>query len=248
VRRLWWAWVRLFFDLLYNRFAWTYDWVAWIVSLGQWNAWGRTAIPYLCGERVLDLAHGPGHLLAAMAVKGLAPVGLDLSPYMGRMARRRLTKAGLSVPLVRARAQALPFRDGCLDSVVATFPTEFILDPVTLHETARVLHHPIPGERVLAGRLVVVAWARLGGRDPISRFIGWLYQVTGQGEPAPGYGEAAVAAAGFTLRRAWERVGRGDVMLFVADLGQSTRDGKGSGVTVPIVSSPAAWEKGRGVQ
>jgi SAM-dependent methyltransferase len=215
---LWWACVRLFFDLLYNQFAWTYDWVAWIVSSGQWKAWGRAALPYLGGERVLDLAHGPGHLLVAMADGGLAPIGLDLSPHMGRLARRRLAKAGLSVPLVRARAQALPFRDGCLDSVVATFPTEFILDPATLHETARVLRNPSPDERMTAGRLVVVAWARLGGRDSVSRFIGWLYRVTGQREPPPGYGEAAVAAAGFIPRRVWERVGSSDVMLFTADL------------------------------
>jgi hypothetical protein len=30
MRRLWWAFVRLFFRLLYNEFAWTYDLVAWV--------------------------------------------------------------------------------------------------------------------------------------------------------------------------------------------------------------------------
>jgi ubiquinone/menaquinone biosynthesis C-methylase UbiE len=218
MRRLWWAFVRLFFRLLYNQFAWTYDWVAWIVSLGQWKAWGRTALLHLDGERVLELAHGPGHLLVSLADAGLAPIGLDLSPHMSRLARRRLARVGLSVPLVRARAQALPFRDGCLDSVVATFPTEFILDPLTLREARRVLRDPDMAGRVPGGRLVVVGWARLGGRDPVSRFIGWLYRVTGQGEPSPGFSEAAVAAAGFVHRRVWERVGRSDVLLFVADL------------------------------
>jgi len=42
MRRLWWAFLRLFFRLLYNEFACTYDLVAWVASLGQWNAWGRT--------------------------------------------------------------------------------------------------------------------------------------------------------------------------------------------------------------
>ncbi|MGD1994820.1 MAG: hypothetical protein PVI59_16625, partial [Anaerolineae bacterium] len=63
MRRLWWAFVRVFFRLLYNQCAWTYDLVAWVVSLGQWNAWGRTAMPHLSGGRVLELAHGAGHLL-----------------------------------------------------------------------------------------------------------------------------------------------------------------------------------------
>ena len=206
--RLWWAFLRLFFRLLYNEMAWTYDLVAGVVSLGQWQAWGRTAIDHLRGERVLELAHGPGHMLAALAERGLSPVGLDLSPYMGRLARRRLRRRGQSVPLVRARAQALPFRAGCFDSSVATFPTEFILSPATLRETARVIR---PG-----GRLVIVAWAGLGEHNPLVRFIGWLYRVTGQGEPQPGAGEQLVLDAGFTPRVVRERVGRSQVMLLVA--------------------------------
>lgn len=209
MRRLWWTFLRLFFRLLYNEFAWTYDLVAWVVSLGQWRAWGRTAILHLRGKRVLELAHGPGHLLAAMAEGGLIPVGLDLSPYMGRLAKRRLGKEGLAVPLVLARAQALPFCDGCFDCGVATFPTDFILAPATLRETARVLRSD--------GRLVVVAWTRLGRRDPLSLFIGWLYRVTGQGRPLPGMGEAAATKAGFAVRTVWERVGRSEVMLVIAE-------------------------------
>jgi ubiquinone/menaquinone biosynthesis C-methylase UbiE len=213
VRRLWWAFVRLFFRLLYSEFAWTYDLVAWAVSSGHWKAWGRAAIPYLTSHpqraRVLELAHGPGHLLAAMVERDLVPVGLDLSRHMGCLARHRLRRAGQSVPLVRARAQALPFRDGCFDSAVAAFPTEFILDPATLRATARVLRS--------GGRLVVVAWARLTGCDPLSRFIGWLYQVTGQGEPLPSGGEEVVTAAGLLPRTAWKRVGRSEVMLVVAE-------------------------------
>jgi ubiquinone/menaquinone biosynthesis C-methylase UbiE len=209
MRRLWWAFVRLFFRLLYNEFAWTYDLVAWVVSLGQWRAWGRTAIPHLRGNRVLELAHGPGHLLVVMAGQGLAPVGLDLSPYMGRLARRRLGKGGLDVPQVRARAQALPFCDGCFDSAVATFPTEFILAPATLQEVARVLGTD--------GRLVIGAWARLSGRSIPARFIRWLYRITGQDEPLPGTGEMVLAKAGFAPRAVWEQVGRSEMLLVVAE-------------------------------
>jgi ubiquinone/menaquinone biosynthesis C-methylase UbiE len=209
MRRLWWAFLRLFFRRLYNECAWTYDLVAWAVSLGQWKAWGRTALQHLQGQRVLELAHGPGHLLVAMAEHGVVPVGLDLSRCMGRLAQRRLRRAGRSVPLVQARAQALPFCDGCFDTTVATFPTEFIVDPATLRETARVLQ---PG-----GRLVVVAWARLSERDPLSRFVGWLYRITGQGEPLPGGGEVALVKAAFAPRTVWERVGRSLVLLVVAD-------------------------------
>lgn len=209
MRRLWWAFVRFSFHLFYNQFAWTYDTVAWLVSLGQWKAWGRTAIPHLRGKWVLELAHGPGHLLVAMAERGLHPVGLDLSPTMGRMAGRRLRRENLAVPRVRARAQALPFRDACFDSAVATFPSEFILDPATLREAGRVTG--------AAGRLIVVAWASLGTRDPVSRVIMWFFRLTGQREPRLGQATAILAAAGFVPWGVWEAVGRSRVMLFVAD-------------------------------
>jgi ubiquinone/menaquinone biosynthesis C-methylase UbiE len=210
MQRLWWGFVRFFFRLLYNEFAWTYDLVAWAVSLGQWRAWGRTAIPYLRGGRVLELAHGPGHLLAAMAGRGLAPVGLDLSPSMGRLARRRLTKNGsLTVPLVHARAQALPFRASCFDSVVATFPAEFILAPDTLQETARVL---APG-----GRWVIVPGAILSGRDPLSRFIWWLYRITGQGDLPIDRGKALLERAGFSVDARWEEAKHSQVLVVTAE-------------------------------
>jgi ubiquinone/menaquinone biosynthesis C-methylase UbiE len=209
MRRLWWGLVRFGFRLLYNEFAWTYDLVAWVVSLGQWKAWGRTTIPYLRGKRVLELAHGPGHLLVAMAEQGLSPVGLDLSPTMSRLARRRLSKRDLAVPLVRARAQTLPFRDGCFESAVATFPAEFILAQATLRETARVLE---PN-----GRLVVAAGSLLSGRDPLSRFIWWLYRITGQGELLPDRGKALLARAGLCARITWEEARHSRVLLVTAE-------------------------------
>ena len=210
MRRLWWDFLRFFFRLLYNEFAWTYDAVAWAVSFGQWKAWGRTTIPHLWGQRVLDLAHGPGHLLAALKERGFSPVGVDLSPYMGRLARRRLSEEnGLAVPLVRARAQALPFRDGCFDSVVSTFPAEFILARATLQEAARVLGQD--------GRMVIAAIVILKGRDLLSRFVRWLYQITGQGEFLPRESEERMARAGFAPRVVWETVGQSQVMLVVAD-------------------------------
>jgi ubiquinone/menaquinone biosynthesis C-methylase UbiE len=202
--------VRFGFRLLYNELAWTYDLVAWAVSFGQWKAWGRTAIPHLEGERVLELAHGPGHLLVAMAERELSPVGIDLSPYMSCQARRRLLKSdGLTVPLVRAHAQALPFRDGCFDSTVATFPSEYIMARETLRGVARVLKPK--------GRLVIAAGAILSGRDPLSRFIWWLYRITGQGNLLIDRSKAVLARAGFAARMLWEEARCSRVLLVIAE-------------------------------
>jgi ubiquinone/menaquinone biosynthesis C-methylase UbiE len=199
--------IRTFFRLLYGPFAWTYDGVAWLVSLGQWKAWGRTPLRYLQGPRVLELAHGPGHLLTAMNRAGLAPIGLDLSPQMGRLARARLWRAGLPVRLVRGRAQALPFRDGAFSGIAATFPTEFIVDPRTAREAARVL--------APTGSVVVVAAALLTGRGPLVKFLEWLYKVTGQREPLPRGDETAWTQTGLDLRTEWVAVGPSQVLVVV---------------------------------
>jgi SAM-dependent methyltransferase len=47
------------------------------------------------GERVLDLGCGPGHFLAALARAGYEAVGVDASPAMLALARRRAPKARL---------------------------------------------------------------------------------------------------------------------------------------------------------
>ncbi len=224
--------------MLYNEFAWTYDLVAWLVSFGQWKVWGRAAIPRLRGPRVLELAHGPGHLLVAMDRAGLSLVGLDLSPQMGRLARGKLRRAspamnrradtakpaqavwpsqsGVSTPgLVRARAQAMPFRAGSFDSVVSTFPAEFIFDPATLQEIARVMKPE--------GRAVVVIGVTFKQGLP-ARLLRWLYRVTYQDEPAPPGVANAMAEAGLTLEREREPVGMVDVLIAVAARSTAGRD------------------------
>ena len=201
--------LRLFFRLLYNEFAWTYDWVAWAVSFGHWKAWGRTALSYLTSERVLEIAHGPGHLLVALQEGGWKPVGVDLSRSMSRIARRRLRKEGLDTCLARARAQELPFPDDHFESVVSTFPAEFILDRRTLQEVVRVL---APG-----GRMVIVASVRIGGQGIVGQFLRWLYRFTGQSEPVPDVGERALADIGLEAEAVWEDVGHDSVMLVVAE-------------------------------
>ena len=204
--------LRFAFHLLYTHFAFTYDLVAATVSFGQWKNWGRTSLTRLRGDRVLELGHGPGHLLVAMARSGRSPIGVDLSPQMGRSAQRNLRRAKVIAPQVRCRSQALPFRSNVFTSSVATFPTEYIVDPKTLKEIARVMNEH--------GRLVIVAGAQLGDRQPSARLIDWLYRVTGQSEPLPTGAESVFDQAGLTARIETERVGRSQVMLVVADKNQ----------------------------
>jgi len=168
--------LNFFYRHLYHGLAFAYDAVAAVVSFGHWTEWTKETLPFIQGTRLLELGHGSGHLQRALldpsssakASPGLFVVGLDESSQMGRLAQRRIVRAGFASPrLIRGIVQALPFHADTFDSIVASFPAEYIVDPRTLSEAHRVLRS--------GGRLIVLpaAW-------PKSRLLQWLYRVTGE--------------------------------------------------------------------
>lgn len=182
--------LRFFFHHLYHGFAWTYDLVSGAVSFGRWNDWVQAVVPFIRGPRVLELGPGPGHLQKRLLRDpGLVAVGLDESAEMGRAAARRLRRSGLvHFRLARGLAQALPFPEGIFDTIVSTFPSEYIFDSRTIAEARRTLAN--------GGRLIVlpVAW-------PSNRLLRWLFRVTGQSP------SAAIDAAKSKLRKPFVEAG-----------------------------------------
>jgi ubiquinone/menaquinone biosynthesis C-methylase UbiE len=115
---LWWRLIGFGFRLLYNELAFTYDLVSYVVSLGAWRCWQKAALKHLDitqGARVLELAHGTGNLQVDLNAAGYKVVGYDLSPYMGRIAERKIRRQNYPVRLARGRAQQLPFPAGSFD-------------------------------------------------------------------------------------------------------------------------------------
>jgi ubiquinone/menaquinone biosynthesis C-methylase UbiE len=166
--------IRLAFAQFYTRFAWTYDTVAGAVSFGEWRRWGEAALAFVpAGARVLEIAHGPGHLHLTLRKHGMAVTGLDLSPQMGRLTRDRVLRAtGREPELLRANALRLPFADAVFDRVVSTFPAEFIFHPDVLKGVRRVLRPE--------GSLVIVPTARFRHGGPLTKLIESAYRITGQ--------------------------------------------------------------------
>ena len=206
------VWARLIafgFRLLYNELAWLYDPVSWVVSLGQWRRWQQTALAYMpAAGSVLEVGFGPGHLLADLAAAGHRPVGLDLSPYMLRLAQRRFRRGGTAANLVRGRANALPFAACVFDAVVLTFPTPFVYDLAWIRHLERVLK---PG-----ARLIVVETSFFVRRNLPTRLLEWLYRVTGQRGPIsdlPGL----LSQVGLHVRRESVTMGNSTVGLTIAD-------------------------------
>jgi ubiquinone/menaquinone biosynthesis C-methylase UbiE len=171
---------------LYNEFAPLYELAAWLVSAGHWGEWRRLALDYVAGPLVLEVGFGTGELLAELAQRGVSTIGLEISPAMQKVTAHKLRRRGLSVPRLLGAAQTLPFADGCADTILSTFPAEYIADPIALREMHRVLRRPRdPGDP--GGRLVIVGLAvyragallparvRIGSSDPaLERFCARL--------------------------------------------------------------------------
>ena len=204
-----------FFHHLYHTFAGAYDLVAYIVSLGQWRNWVTGIIPYITGRRVLEIGFGPGHLQVALnRVGNLSVFGLDESPQMARLAVRRLRGAHTieSVKIVRSRVEQMPFADSSFESVVATFPTPYIVQPETIAQVRRVLS---PG-----GRLVVLLAARHTRNTLPARMAEWLFAVTGQAPPEPDTMHRLTEVfgqSGLDASIHWENTASGKLLLLIVE-------------------------------
>jgi SAM-dependent methyltransferase len=100
----------------------------------------------LVGARILEVGCGAASCARWLANQGAVVVGLDLSAGMLRHAALAAARTGVTVPLVQAEAERLPFDDGCFDLACSAFgAVPFVADPGTvMREVARVLR---PGGR-----------------------------------------------------------------------------------------------------
>ena len=123
------------------------------------------------GERLLDVATGPGYVAARAAGRGAQVVGVDVAEAMVTLARRRHPE----LEFHQADAETLPFPDASFDAVVANFLVLHLGRPErAAGELARVL--------VAGGRLALTAW----DLPERARFLGvFLDAVAAAGATAP---------------------------------------------------------------
>jgi SAM-dependent methyltransferase len=140
------------------------------------------------GDRVLDLGTGTGSVaIGAAALVGSAGrvTGVDISPDMLALARRRVAESGHSnVDLLEGRAEQLPAEDGSVDVLLSSLSLMYVIDRgVAAREIRRVLR---PG-----ARFVAAVWATAEQCDIV------LFQQTAgrfaPTPPVPGVGPGALA-------------------------------------------------------
>lgn len=200
--------LRFFFYLIYQPLAWSYDLVAWVVSLGQWKSWIFSTLPLLSGPRVLEIGHGPGHVQLALHQMSIYTFGLDQSRQMGWLTKRRLQKAGFLRNLSRGVAQHLPYPANSFDQVVSTFPSEYIVQQESLAAIKRVLR---PG-----GRLIVLPVAWIRSPRLLGRLAAWLFRVSGQVDSWDKLFSEKFRIAGFVVEERRVTLPESEVVLLIA--------------------------------
>jgi ubiquinone/menaquinone biosynthesis C-methylase UbiE len=105
--------------------------------------------------RVLEVAIGTGRSLP-FYLTASSLTGVDLSPEMLAVARRRADERGLPVDLREGDAEALPVEDAAYDTVVCSLSLCTIPDPAAaIAEMKRAL---VPGGRLLLLDHVASTW------------------------------------------------------------------------------------------
>lgn len=116
---------------------------------------------------VLEIGVGSGLNLSMYGPEAARVIGIDPSPELLRLARKRAAQALIPVSLVRASAEAIPFADAAFDTIVMTWTLCSIPNPIpALNEMRRVLK---PG-----GRLLFVEH----GLSPEIRIARWQRRLT----------------------------------------------------------------------
>jgi ubiquinone/menaquinone biosynthesis C-methylase UbiE len=185
-----------------EQIPWMYDALCALMERGGFGRWRAWLVGGARG-RTLDLGTGTGRNLPLLPA-GVRAVAAEPSPHAARRARERAPR----VPIVIARAEALPFRDAAFDTVLSGLVFCSVGDPPRgLAEIRRVL---APG-----GELRMLEHVRATARwhawlqDRIQPAWTW---VAGGCHPNRDT-EAAVARAGFVIG---ERRAQGTMRRFRA--------------------------------
>ena len=157
---------------MFDDIAPTYDRLNHILSLSIDKIWRSRVVRIirrLGAKNILDVATGTGDLAIAMAkkIKGSTICGVDLSPEMLEVARRKVSSRELDtrITLMEGNAECLDLQSESIDAVTIAFGIRnFENKEQSIAELKRILKSQ--------GHLIILEFS-----NPKNRLIGWLYRI-----------------------------------------------------------------------
>ncbi|MGC4083619.1 MAG: ubiquinone/menaquinone biosynthesis methyltransferase [Vicinamibacterales bacterium] len=140
---------RRYVRTLFATIADRYDLITVVLSYGRDRAWKRRLVKMVGSgseTRALDLATGTGDIAYLLQARGVDVYGLDITPRMIELARRKRQAHGPR--FLVGDMSSLPFDDASFDLVTTGYGLRNVPDlPRAIAEIARVLK---PGGRLLS--------------------------------------------------------------------------------------------------
>jgi ubiquinone/menaquinone biosynthesis C-methylase UbiE len=149
-------------DKIYTRFAKAYD--GFMALFPLWKKWICAVLPYIEGDRVLEVSFGPAYLLRKIP-DDVELFGLDYNRTMVARAKDKMRKINKKAHITQGNVDSLPYPDNFFDTVVNTMAFSGYPDGLrAMKELVRVmkpdgilllLDYDFPKNRNALGYLIV---------------------------------------------------------------------------------------------
>jgi ubiquinone/menaquinone biosynthesis C-methylase UbiE len=157
------------FDNFYTSTAGLYNFAVKVLPF--WKRWLNLALPYIRGNRVIEVSFGTGYLMTKFS-GDFETYGIDYNLRMIEVARQNLKNKGMSANLQQGDVEHLPYNDSSFDTIVNTMSFTGYPDSVcAIMEMNRVLR---PGGRLI---LIDINYPSNGNR--IGVLLTRFWQISG---------------------------------------------------------------------
>ena len=153
-------------ELLYSKLAPTYDLVSYIISKGKWYKWQSYAINMIKGTKALEIGCGTGTLILRANEAGSSVIGLEKSRDMIHVCGRKFRKKFLIPIIIQGDILNAPIKSKIIESVIVTFPTNYLLELGFYCEVHRIL--------IAGGRLIILDYPHFYKKSVVSSFFNFL--------------------------------------------------------------------------
>lgn len=104
-------------DKMYTKVAKAYDY--FMVFFPPWKKWLGSILPYIKGQRLLEVSFGPAYLLSVYDEQ-ISLHGLDYNETMVKCCIKKMKLLNRDASIIKGNVESMPYPDDYFDTVVNT--------------------------------------------------------------------------------------------------------------------------------